>query len=236
MPLDALAEAGAQDAGLLLLCNPYNPVGRCLKRPELERIVEICRQNDIVICSDEIHCDLIFDGRRHVPTASLSPEAADIAVTLMAPSKTFNLAGFGGSFAIIQNPGLREKFKGERRGIVGNVGIMAYESMVAAYRDCEDWRQALIAYLQGNRDYLYAELNQIDGIRMNYVEGTYLAWLDVSSLGVKDPPAYFESHGIGMSEGYRFGDDRFMRLNFGCARSMLEEAVSRIKTAADAAL
>lgn len=229
LPFDALDAVMKEKKGLFLLCNPYNPVGRCLTRDELERLVEICRRNDVVICSDEIHCDLLFDGRRHVPTATISREAADITVTLMAPSKTFNLAGFGGSFAVIQNPDLREKFERVKRGIMPSVNIMAYVAMLSAYRDCEDWYRSLIQYLQSNRDYLYERLNQLPGISMNHVEGTYLAWLDVSALSLDDPPAFFESIGIGMSEGFRFGDDRFMRLNFGCSRRMLEEAVRRFE-------
>lgn len=229
LPFDALDTAMRDDAGLFLLCNPYNPVGRCLTRDEIECVVDICRQNDVVICSDEIHCDLLFDGRQHIPTATISREAAEITVTLMAPSKTFNLAGFGGSFAVIQNPELREKFERARQGIMPSVNIMAYVAMLSAYRDCEDWYRALIGYLQKNRDYLYERLNDLPGISMNRVEATYLAWLDVSALGLEDAPAFFESIGIGMSEGYRFGDDRFMRLNFGCSRRLLEETVRRFE-------
>lgn len=230
-PVEGLAAAANGNARLLLLCSPYNPVGRALTKAELESIVEICKARNIVICSDEIHCDLVFDGRRHVPTATISRDAADITVTLMAPSKTFNIAGFGGSFAVIQNPELRKHFKRAMRGIVPGVNISAWVSMLAAYRDSEAWYQALIAYLEGNRDFLVSAFEDIPGVRMNDVEATYLAWLDVSALKLDNPPAFFEQAGIGMSEGYRFGDDRFMRLNFGCPRSVLEEAVVRFKRA-----
>lgn len=229
-PLAGL-ETAAADARLLLLCSPYNPIGRALERSELEAIVQICKRRNIVICSDEIHCDLMFDGRRHIPTATVSRDAADITVTLMAPSKTFNIAGFGGSFAVIQNPALREQFRRAMRGIVPGVNIMAWVSMLAAYRDCEDWHRQLMAYLEANRDYLAQAFADMPGIRMNRVEATYLAWLDVSALNLDDPPAFFEGAGLGMSEGYRFGDDRFMRLNFGCARSVLEEAIARFRRA-----
>lgn len=232
VPLDELEAAAARpEAKLLLLCNPWNPVGRALTRDELTAIAKICRDNDVLICSDEIHCDLLFDGIRHIPTATLGRDIAEITVTLMAPSKTFNLAGFGGSFAVIQNPALRQRFEDAGHGIVPGVNIMAYTTMLAAYKYGEDWYQALIPYLQANRDYLYAALNQLPGIRMNHVEATYLAWLDVSALELDDAPAFFEAAGVGMSEGYRYGDDRYMRLNFGCSRKVLEEAVARISRA-----
>lgn len=231
-PMEAFESAAARDeAKLFLLCNPWNPVGRMLGREELEQIVDICIRHGVTICSDEIHCDLVFDSRVHVPTASLGADAAAHTVTLMAPSKTFNLAGFGGSFAVIQDPSLRQRFSEEMRGVVANVNIMAYESMLVAYRDCEDWYRSLIAYLQGNRDFLLDAFSEIGGITMNPVEATYLAFLDVGSLSLNDPPGFFENAGIGMSEGYRFGDDRFMRLNFGCPRSVLIDAISRFKRA-----
>jgi len=230
-PIEGFATAVKNRKGLHLLCNPYNPIGRMLTRDELEKIAEICLANDVVICSDEIHCDLVFDGRRHIPTATLSREVAQHTVTLMAPSKTFNIAGFGGSFAVIENPSLRERFQHVKRGIVPGVNIMAYVSMLAAYRDGEPWYQAMMAYLQANRDYLFDAFREIPSIRMNHVEATYLAWLDVSALQLEDPPAFFEAAGLGMSEGFRFGDDRFMRLNFGCPRAVLEEAIERFKRA-----
>lgn len=229
--LDGLEQAAASSS-LLLLCNPYNPVGRALTRDELAAIADICERHDVVICSDEIHCDLLFDGRSHIPTATLGDAVARRTVTLMAPSKTFNLAGFGGSFAVIQDDTLRRRFKAEMRGIMPHVGFIAYEAMIAAYRDGEPWYDALITYLQGNRDFLAAAIAGIPGLSVNHVEATYLAWLDVSALGLNDPPAYFEQAGVGMSEGYRFDDDRFMRLNFGCPRSVLEEAVVRLDAAA----
>lgn len=231
--LDALAEAAARpEARLLLLCNPWNPVGRVMDDAELAGIAEICERHDVLICSDEIHCDLLFDGARHVPTATLGRETAARTVTLMAPSKTFNLAGFGGSFAVIEDPGIRRTFTRAKRGIIANVNIMAYESMIACYEHGEPWYRELIAYLQGNRDYLAGALAGVPGISMNEVEATYLAWLDVSALGLDDPIGFFEAAGLGLSDGASFGDDRFMRLNFGCPRARLVDAVGRLEQAA----
>ncbi|MDZ7687000.1 MAG: PatB family C-S lyase [Gammaproteobacteria bacterium] len=224
-------ERAAADASLLLLCNPWNPVGRVLTREELASIAEICVANDVIILLGR---DSLRSGVRWSTSRADGHPGGDVAdhcVTLMAPSKTFNLAGFGGSFAVIENDALRARFLQAKRGIMANVNIMAYESMIAAYRDGEEWRRALVDYLQGNRDYLAKVFDSLPGIHMNAVEGTYLAWLDVSELGLEDPPAFFEAAGLGMSEGRRFDDDRYMRLNFGCARSMLEEAASRFEAA-----
>ncbi len=230
-PLEALAEQAAGNAGLLMLCHPFNPIGRLLDRAELTEIAAICERENLWICSDEVHCDLVFDGRQHIPLATISPAAAMRTVTLMAPSKTFNIAGLGGSFAIIQNPELRARFKAAGEGILPNVNLLAYEAMLAAYRDSADWHESLMTYLQGNRDYLYSALNALPGVTMHKVEATYLAWLDVSALGLNNPPGFFESHGLGMSPGAQFGDGDYMRLNFGCPRSVLEETVARFRRA-----
>ncbi len=220
------------DIKLLLLCNPFNPIGRLLNKKELKRIIETCLKYDVLICSDEIHCDLLFDDRKHVPTASISSEAADITVTLMAPTKTFNLAGVGGSVAIIKNPDIRERFMEARKGTLVGVNVFAYTSMLIAYRDCESWRQELIGYLQANRDYLADRIKNIPGISMSPVEATYLAWLDVSQLALADAMSFFEDAGVGFSDGAQFDGEGFMRFNFACPRETLIEACDRIENAA----
>jgi cystathionine beta-lyase len=224
-------EGGGWQFPMDALCNPFNPIGKALTRLELEAIVDISEQNDLIICSDEIHCDLMLDGREHIPIASISEAAAARTITLMAPSKTFNLAGLGGSFAIIQNPVWREHFEAPRAGLVGNVNLLGYTAMQAAYASCEDWRQDLLRYLEGNRDYLATAIESMPGISMSPQESTYLAWLNVAELGLNDPPGYFEQKGLGMSPGEQFGDNRFMRLNFGCPRAQLEHAVARLEAA-----
>ncbi|MCB1643937.1 MAG: PatB family C-S lyase [Pseudomonadales bacterium] len=234
IPLDTLDEHCRGKAKLLMLCNPFNPLGRHLTRSELEGIVEVARRNDMIICSDEIHCDLLLDGQRHIPTATVSDWAAANTVTLMAPSKTFNLAGFGGSLAIAQNPDLLEAFKAGGKGIHPNISFLSLTAMEAAYRDDSGWLPALLNHLSANRDFLMQELNALRGVRVHPVEATYLAWIEVQGLGLNDAPAYFESYGLGMSPGGQFGDDGFMRLNFGCSRAVLEQAVDRFKTAVSA--
>ena len=205
-PVEQMAASMAEytETKLLLLCNPFNPVGRMLDLEELSGIVEICSRNNVWICSDEIHCELVLDDRSHIPTATISREAEEITITMMAPTKTFNLAGLGGSFAVIKNPVLREQFIEGGKGMISRLTTFAYISMLAAYRDCEPWRRDLLAYLRANRDYLANRIDGISGISMSPVEATYLAWLDVSMLNLDDPMEFFESAGVGLSDGPQF--------------------------------
>jgi len=217
---------------ILLLCSPHNPVGRRFERRELERIAEICLARDIIICSDEIHCDLVIDGGPHIPTASLSPEISAQTVTLMAPSKTFNIPGLGCSFAIIEDADLRAKFNKAHHGIVPGTNVMGYTACLAAYRDCEPWRLALIDYLRGNEQLVYSTINEeIAGLSMDHVEATYLAWIDTRPLGLPKPDRFFEQAGVGLSDGRHFLGEGFVRLNFGCPRSTLRAGLERMKRA-----
>jgi cystathionine beta-lyase len=216
---------------LLLLCNPHNPVGRSFDRKELEQVAEVCLRHRVVICSDEIHCDLILDDRRHVPTASLGREVEQQTITFMAPSKTFNVPGLDCALAIIPNGQLRRRFADAKAGIVPHVNVFGYEAALAAYQHGEPWRQALLAYLRGNRDYLFQEVNGIQGLSMGPVEATYLAWIDARGLGVDDPTRFFEEAGVGLSDGAEFDGPGFVRLNFGCPRATLVEAVDRMSRA-----
>lgn len=230
-PVDRFRDLAASDPSLrlLLLSNPHNPIGRHYGPGELQAIAEICLANDILICSDEIHCDLLFDNRSHCPTASLGDDVANITVTCMAASKTFNVAGLGGSVTVIANPALRARFEEAGRGIMANVNTFAYVAMLTAWRDCESWRQSLLAYLQANRDFLMEEIAGIDSVQMARVEGTYLAWLDIRALDLADPVTHFEQSGLGLSGGEQFGLPGFVRLNFGCARSSLSEGLARFR-------
>jgi len=231
-PFEQLESIFQQGADLLLLCNPHNPIGRLLEVGELQQIIALCEKYDVIICADEIHCDLLFDDRIHHPIASLSAAARERTVTLLAPSKTFNIAGIGGAFAVIENPDLREKFQAPASGIGGNVNVFAYPAMLAAYRHCHHWHQDLVSYLQANRDFLCAAIDDIQGISMSIPEATYLGWLDVKELGLNHPDSYFEEHGLGFSPGDQFGGEGFLRMNFGCPRETLERAVSRLADAA----
>uniref|UniRef100_A0A8R2BAQ5 cysteine-S-conjugate beta-lyase n=1 Tax=Acyrthosiphon pisum TaxID=7029 RepID=A0A8R2BAQ5_ACYPI len=198
---------------LLMLCNPQNPGGTVYRREELEAQLAFAQQHDLIVCSDEIHCDLILSpDARHIPFAALSDDAAQRSITLISPSKTFNIAGLGASMAIIPNPELRKRFKQVREGIVPGVDILALVAAEAAWREGDAWLEAQIDYLRANRDWLVAQVNALPELQMNSPEATYLGWIDASQLDVASPALYFEKHGLGFSPGRDFGDDNFVRL------------------------
>lgn len=232
---DALKAAVTPRTKLFLLCNPHNPVARVWRREELTRMGEFCVHHNLVLCSDEIHCDLILDDLPHIPTALIGEEIARRSITLMAPSKTYNVPGLGTSFAIIPDVGLRAKFVRATAGIVAEVNALGFTACEAAYRDSEPWRQGLLAYLRGNRDLLLDFVaRELPGVTIEApIEATYLAWLNVRELGLKDPIAHFEAHGVGLSDGAFFGAPKghYVRINFGCTRSTLQESLQCMKKA-----
>jgi len=232
LDLEWLEQHISSDARLLLFCNPQNPGGSVYSRDELTRLAEIAVTRDMIICSDEIHSDLILEpGLQHVPLASLNEDIARHTITLMGTSKSFNTAGLGCSFAIIPGRELRNRFKKASKGIVPYVNILGYTATEAAYESGDYWNHQQLDYLRANRDYLEHEINQIPGLKLDITEATYLAWIDVSQLRLDNPGVFFEKAGVGMLAGRDFGDDGFMRLNFGCPRSRLEEAITRIRLA-----
>lgn len=219
---------------LFILSNPHNPVGRVFHQDELLKMAEICLRKGITICSDEIHCDLIFPGYKHIPIASLDKEIAQNTITLMSPSKTFNLAGLKCSYAIIQNADLRQKYKQAAHGLISSVNLMGLVAGLAAYREGADWLKELLDYLLQNCDAIYGYIqSNMPGISMVKPEGTYLAWLDCRRLSLPaDAGDYFLKHGrVALNDGKIYGKEGegFVRLNFGCPRSMLMEALERMK-------
>jgi cystathionine beta-lyase len=233
---NALKSALTTATRLFLLCHPHNPVGRCWSREELLALAIFAETNDLVVCSDEIHCGLVLDAdKRHIPFASLSPEVAKRSITLMAPSKTFNIPGLGCAFAVISDTKLRHRFERAKAGIVPHVNILGLAACEAAYRECGDWHRELLGYLRANRDLVMAAVDQEVGGSMPPVEATYLAWVDVRKLGLGKPAAHFEAHGLGLSDGADFGAPGWLRLNFGCPRSTLEGALERFSNACRAA-
>jgi len=220
---------------LFLLCHPHNPVGRVWTETELGELAEVCLSKRIIICSDEIHNQLILDsGRRHVPLATLGPEVAARTITLLAPSKTFNIAGLGCSLAVIPDESLRRRFTHAMAGIVPHVNVMGLVAAAAAWRHGGSWLAAQLDYLRANRDYLAAHIEKLSGVTMAPVEATYLAWLDISALNLADPMAHFEAHGLGLSDGRDFAGAGHMRLNFACTRATLAEACRRLTAAVSA--
>ncbi|WP_455815978.1 MalY/PatB family protein [Pseudomonas cerasi] len=230
--LDAVASELKGNEKLLLLCNPQNPGGTVYRREELEAQLRFARRHDLVVCSDEVHCDLLLEpGAKHIPFASLSEDAAQRSITLLSPSKSFNIAGLGASVAIIPNRELRERFNRERKGLVPDVDVLSYVAATAAWQDGQPWLDAQVAYLRRNRDALTQHVNALPGLHMVAPEGSYLAWIDASKLKVASPALFFEKHGLGFSPGRDFGDDKFVRFNFGCQRAMLDEALRRMTLA-----
>lgn len=231
-PLDALRQALA-GGGALLLSNPHNPLGKAFPREELQAVADICLEQDAWIISDEIHAELCFDGRKHIPTASLSADIARRTITLMSASKAYNIAGLKTSFMIIQDRAVRERVNHARCGMVDSVNPLGMEATRVAYTEGGEWLAALRGYLQSNRDYLVdAVSTRLPGIRMNVPQSTYLAWLDCSALGLENPQQFFlEQAKVGLSAGLDFGDDhkQFVRLNFGCPRALLEEGIARME-------
>ena len=229
---DALEKAISEETKLFMLCNPYNPSGTVFNLDELEKLIEVCQKHNLVICADEIHCDLILDiNKKHIPIASLSQEAENMTVTLLAPSKTFNIAGLGCSVAIIPNPELRQKFNAAKDGFFPPLPRHSMVAALAAYKDCEDWRLQLIDYLKANHDYMFQELNGYKGLKMLPLEATYLAWIDARETGIEDIQERILAAGVRLMNGKIFMGEGFLRLNFACPKSVLEEAVKRIKIA-----
>jgi cystathionine beta-lyase len=234
---DAFVHAVSPRTRLFLLCNPHNPVGRVFRREELERMAEVCARHDLVICADEIHCDLLYAGHQHLPIATLGPEVEARTITLMAPSKTFNLAGLKASIAIIPDPGLREQFVAAKADMVHGVNVLGYTALVAAYRDGQEWLDALLQYLEANRDFLAEYVrDRLPGTGMARPEGTYLAWLDCREAGIPDGdpfPFFLERARVALNDGKAFGPggEGFVRLNFGCPRALLVEGLERMREA-----
>jgi cystathionine beta-lyase len=217
---------------LFILCNPHNPVGRVFTQEELSTLTEICLKHDILICSDEIHCGLVLDeDKSHIPTAALSPQIADRTITLMAPSKTFNVPGLGCSFAIISNPDLRKSFRRAAAGIVPFINTLGYTAALAAYRDSAQWHKDLLDYLRENRTIVENSIAKMPGLSMHHVEATYLAWIDTRDSEIQDMVKFFKNAGVGLSDGSHFGGPGFLRLNFGCPKVTLEEALERMQKA-----
>jgi cystathionine beta-lyase len=218
-------------AKVLLLCNPYNPLARVFDRAELERLAALVRKYDLVVCSDEIHCDLILDPKaEHTIFATLGEDIAARTVTLMAASKTYNIAGLTCGFAIIPDAQLRTRFRRVLQGLSLDQNVFGLAATQAAFDHGEEWRLACVDYLRGNLDLIEQELKSMPGVVLKArPQSSFLAWFDVRSLGFEDPHAEFEKGGIGFSNGADFGGPGHVRLNFGCSREKLREIMRRMQ-------
>lgn len=216
---------------LFLLCNPHNPAGTVFRKDELIELAKICEENNTIICSDEIHCDFILDlEKKHIPIASIDPDIAKRVITLMSPTKTFNMCGLGFAYAIIPDTNIRNKFKNFMQGMM-SINLFSYIATLNGYKYGHEWHVSLLKYLRGNRDSVENSIQSIKGLQIEHSEATYLAWIDIRELGLNDPIGFFEKNGVGLTDGKDFGGDGFVRLNFGCPQIVLKEALSRIHSA-----
>jgi cystathionine beta-lyase len=224
----------AHAARLLMLCNPQNPVGKIYSREELEKLAEFCERNDMLLCSDEIHCDIVLEpGMKHTSILAIE-RARERSILLMSPSKTFNTPGLFFAFAAIPNKPLREAFKRVLRGSYEWVNIFGMEAARAAYADCGEWRTQLTDYLRGNRDFMRSFVKaNLPELTMGPCHSTYVAWLDARTLGVEKPAKFFEEAGVGVSDGADYGEGGMIRLNYACPRAMLEAGLRRMQAAVE---
>lgn len=228
----ALEQAITPRTRLLILCHPHNPVGRIWRRDELEHLAVFAQKHALTVVSDEIHCDLLLEpDARHVPFASLSEDTAARTITLMAPSKTYNVPGLACSFAVIADPVLRHAFQRAMRGIMPEINLLGFTATEAAFNYGGQWLNGLLDYLRGNRDRVIAALDGVGGLKVTRAQATYLAWIDCRASGIEQPQRFFEAAGVGLSDGADFGLPGFVRLNFGCPRATLDLALERMTAA-----
>jgi len=233
---NAFENSISEQTTLFLLCNPHNPIGRVFRPDELSRLADICLRHNIPICSDEIHCDLVFDGHQHTPIATLDPEVAAKTITLMSPSKTFNIAGLECAYAIIPDPKLRLRYQKAKQGLVSGINLLGWIAATAAYQHGEGWLTELRQYIQNNRNFLIENIRRdMPDIQVAYPDGTYLAWLDCRNTEFSDKPGnyFLQEARVALNEGETFGTGGagHVRLNFGCPRTTLIEALARMKDA-----
>jgi cystathionine beta-lyase len=232
---EAFARAIGPRTSLFLFCHPHNPTGHEWTRDELQRLADICLSHNVLICSDEIWGDLTLDGIRHTPLASLAPEIGQQCITLMSPSKTFNIPSLGFGFAVIENESLRRRFIAANNGVLPYPNAMGLAAAAAAYRCCDQWLDALRHYLTENRNVLLDYLaHHLPAVRTTFPDATYLAWLDFRATGLDDPHRFLlEKAHVALNDGASFGPggQGFVRFNFGCPRAQMLEALERMRSA-----
>lgn len=225
---------------LFYLCNPHNPAGRAFTREELTKLADICMKHDVMIVSDEIHCDLLMGDTEHIPIAALSPEISQNTITLMAPSKTFNIPGLVCSVAIVQDEETYKKLQAVAWGSGVHVNVLGFEAALAAYSYGQDWLDQALAYMTDNRDFVVSYIQEhLPMLKTTVPEATYLAWIDARELVLpegKTPYDFFlEEAKVALNPGTFFGKAGagFVRLNYACPRATLEDGLNRIKAAID---
>ena len=234
LDFEAMEREMTPSCKLFMLCNPYNPGGTVFTKEELEKLGAFCLKHDLTICSDEIHADLILNPDvKHIPIASLSDELAQRTITLMAPSKTFNIAGLQASFAIIPNKELRVAFQKTMGSMVGGINLLGLTALKVAYVGGDAWLEELRSYLRENLALVQSFILKNPKLKLLDQDATFLAWIDASALKVDNPYEFFLKFGVGLSDGEPFGDKNCVRLNFGTQKALLEEILNRMQKAMD---
>ena len=228
---DRLEASVTNRSKLFWLCHPHNPTGTVFGREELLRLADFSERLGITVVSDEIWSDLLLDDGRHIPFASLDHPAARRAITLTAPSKTWNLAGLGCAAAIVPDPDQRRRLRPSGGGLVPMVNSLGYAAAEAAWRHGDPWRRQLIGLLEDHRDRVLQAVAKIPGLTCVSPAATYLVWIDCRGTGITDPQAACEAAGLGPSDGRDFGFPGFIRLNTACPTARLEEALRRLHQA-----
>lgn len=238
MDFDHLARVADEKCRMLILSNPHNPAGITWDRDTLHRLAEFCHSRGIIVISDEIHSDMALWDNRHIPFASVSPEAAACSITFGAPSKTFNIAGIVSSYAIVPDAGLRERFYGWlQANELNEPTIFSPIATVAAFTQGDEWRRAMLSYVQDNIDYVIDYCREhLPAIRPLRPQASFLVWLDCRSLGLDHDALidlFVNKARLALNDGEMFGPggQGFMRLNVGCPRAILTEALTRLSTA-----
>jgi cystathionine beta-lyase len=237
LDIDALRAVADEGTRVLLFCNPHNPSGRVFTRTELEQVAALAQERDWIVVTDEIHQDLVFDGRRHIPFATLSEDAASRTVTITSASKAFNIPGLRCAVAHFPSAALQKQFnEALPRHTRGGIGLLGLYATIAAWKHADPWLDEVRDLLQQNRDFLVEFFaSEIPEIRFQPPEATYLAWLDCRALELKPSPGrfFYESAKIALSDGANFSPDfgGFARLNFATSPALLAEIVERIAKA-----
>ena len=231
----ALEKAVTPATRVFLLCNPQNPLGRVFPQADIVRLAEFCEAHDLVLVADEIHCDLVFDEEKtpHFTALQLPERLAGRTITLLSPSKTWNIAGLGYAYAVIPDDSLRRRFCAARGHTLSEINALSYYAAEAAYRHGEPWRRELITYLRGNRDLLVDFIaKQCPALAVRPGEATYLSWIDCSAMQVENPALHFEREAeLFLSDGAFFGWPRHVRFNFGCPRSVMLQGLEKMASA-----
>lgn len=231
---EAMEAAVTPSTKLLILCNPQNPLGRVFSEQEVLHLAEFCERHDLILVADEIHCDLILDpDQKHYSALRLREGFQQRLITLMAPSKTYNIAGLGYSFAVIKDPELRRRFVKAKGCTLPEINALSMYAAEAAYRDGEPWRQSLVQYLRENRDALATFVRQeMPSLSIHEHSATYLYWIDCSALGLSHPSQFFaEKANVFLTDGTPFGSRQHVRFNFGCPRWYMLEGLEEMRTA-----